>query len=200
MTIRYDDGTTAEFEVPGGKADPNLRMPQAALQVRWVGQDGQDWTGPGPGVGPDGLQDVHLALAKLSPKVEIQAVAVDGPGGVAWQFGLNPKGLPNAELVRRPGDPTQADLFFNPDRDLSRQDPDRDGRLRQRQDRHGHGGRGPDRPDAAPCPRPPRSGSSRTAIAARWLGQDGRPAPAPATCTSPLTGLPRRPDASSPPR
>lgn len=119
VTIRYDDGTTAAFQVRGGRADPNLRMPQAKLKVQWIGQDRQDWTGPGPSVGPDGLQDVHLALTQLSPQVEIQAVEVAVPGGTGWHYGQNPKGLSNAEFIRQPGEPSQAGLFFSLDRLLN---------------------------------------------------------------------------------
>src|SRR5262249_2423165 len=36
-TITYDDGTTATFYVNGGTADPNLRMPGAAVSAQWAG-------------------------------------------------------------------------------------------------------------------------------------------------------------------
>ena len=119
LKLRYDDGTTAELYFQGRTADPNLRMPGAAFQVRWGGQDRQDWTGPGVAVGPDGLQDVRLDLTKLSPKVEVRSITLDGPAGAAWQFGLNPKGHANAELVRRKDDPSRADFYFQPTADIS---------------------------------------------------------------------------------
>ncbi len=119
LKLRYDDGTTAELYFQGRTADPNLRMPGAALQVRWGGQDRQDWTGPGIAVGPDGLQDVRLELTKLSPKVEVRSITLDGPAGAAWQFGTNPKGHANAEFVRRTDDPSRADFYFQPTADIS---------------------------------------------------------------------------------
>ena len=121
VTIHYGDGTTAEFDVAGGPADVNLRMPSAALAARWVGQDGQDWTGPTPAVGPDGRQDVHLALSQLSAHIAVKSLTVSSSGPVAWQYGLNPERDWNAELVPHDGDSSQADLFFSPNRDLSGQ-------------------------------------------------------------------------------
>ena len=112
LLLRYDDGTTAELHFQGGTADPNLRMPAAALQARWVGQDRQDWTGPGIAVGPDGLQDVRLELTNLSPKVEVRSITLDGPAGAAWQFGTNPEGHANAELIRRTGRPLAGRLLL----------------------------------------------------------------------------------------
>src|SRR5262249_41108222 len=46
IALKYDDGSTAGFWMNGGPADPALRMPQAALQVTWAGQDGHDLVGP----------------------------------------------------------------------------------------------------------------------------------------------------------
>jgi hypothetical protein len=119
LHIVYDDGTSHDIAVRGGKANPNRRMAQALPVVRWVGQDRHDLTGPGPSVGPDGLQDVHLELTNLGPKAELRAVALEGPGKTEWQSGLNPRGASNAELVRNPADPTRADVFFQADRDLT---------------------------------------------------------------------------------
>ena len=45
----------------------------ARFTARWVGQDGQDWTGAGPSVGPDGLQDVHIQLSDLPAGVAVKA-------------------------------------------------------------------------------------------------------------------------------
>jgi hypothetical protein len=121
LQLRYDDGTTAGLTFQGRTADPNLRMPEAALQVRWVGQDRQDWTGPGAAVGPDGLQDVRLDVTKLSPKVEVRSIVLDGPAKATWHFGVNPAGHPNAELIRRKDDPTRADFYFQPTADIAGQ-------------------------------------------------------------------------------
>ncbi|MBV9469192.1 MAG: hypothetical protein JO316_12630 [Abitibacteriaceae bacterium] len=122
ITIRlhYGDGTMTELHVAGGKTDPKLRMPGVELAVRWVGQDGQDWVGATPAVGPDGLQDVHLALSHLSTKVELKSLLVQG-AGTKWQYGLNPEGYANAELIRHPDDAAQADLFLQPTQDLNGQ-------------------------------------------------------------------------------
>lgn len=121
IALRYADGTANEFDVKGARADVNLRMPGAALVVRWQGQDGQDWTGPGPAVGPDGRQDVHLALSHLSAHIALKSLKVEAPGPTAWQFGLNPERDWNAEVVAHPDDASQADLFFSPGHDLSGQ-------------------------------------------------------------------------------
>lgn len=117
LHLRFDDGTTANFWIKGGVADPDLRMPKAALKVRWLGQDGQDRAGPGPSVGPDGLQDLHLVVENLSSKAETKTLRIDAPGGARWQFGPNPEGLDNVEMIRRPDDPTKADLFLHAGRD-----------------------------------------------------------------------------------
>jgi hypothetical protein len=60
--LTYDDGSKGVCFVQGGKADPNLRTAAARMEVRWIGQDGSDRATTSPNVGPDGLQDVHLAL------------------------------------------------------------------------------------------------------------------------------------------
>jgi hypothetical protein len=114
VVLRYDDGATETADFRGRKADPNLRMASAALAARWIGQDGHDRSGTGPSVGPDGFQDVRIHLSRLSPKVAVKALRIEGPSGARWEFGTNPKLFPNAELVRDPKDPSQADLFFQP--------------------------------------------------------------------------------------
>jgi hypothetical protein len=121
IKVKLDNGQQSETYINGGKADPNLRMPGLGMEVKWLGQDGDDRTGPTLNVGPDGFEDVHLALSKLTAKAEIRSVEVAAPGGPAWHFGLNPKGLTNAELVRHPDDKSKADLYFSPARDLAGQ-------------------------------------------------------------------------------
>ncbi len=117
LHLRFDDGSTANFWIKGGKADPDLRMPKAALKAEWIGQDGQDRAGPGPSVGPDGVQDVHLIVENLSPKAETRTLRIEAPGRAVWQFGPNPEGHHNLELSRRADDPTKVDLYLHPDRD-----------------------------------------------------------------------------------
>ena len=120
IKLKLDDGQEATIYVQGGKADPNLRAPGTGIEAKWLGQDGQDRVGPTAGVGPDGVEDVHVALSKVSAKAEIKGVDITGPGGLAWHAGLNPKGLASAELVRG-DDKTRADLYFATPRDLAGQ-------------------------------------------------------------------------------
>lgn len=119
ITLKYADGTTDNVWFQGGTADPNLRMADATLSAQWLGQDGHDLTGLGPSVGPDGVQDVHLALTGLAASVPITAASLVGPGGQTWVYGLNPTGDPDAELVRNATDPTKADLYFSPQTNLA---------------------------------------------------------------------------------
>jgi hypothetical protein len=173
ILVRYDDGSTVEADMSGRTADPYLRMPGAALAARWLGQDGQDWAGRGPSVGPDGLQDVRIHLTGISAKVTVKSICIEGPAGTRWEFGVNPKLLGNAELVRGGKDLSQGDLFVQPDRDLS------DQRLtitisydNERFDKTVL--------IAGPCdpalrvPQPPLPELSESAATARWLGQDGQ--------------------------
>lgn len=114
VSLTYDDGTNFVCQVQGGTADPNLRMPSARASVQWVGQDGQDLTGPGPAVGPDGIQDVHLTLTNLSSKFGVASLDVRSESGASWSAGTNPGSAWNAELQKQAADPTKADLYFNP--------------------------------------------------------------------------------------
>ncbi|WZP00081.1 Ig-like domain-containing protein [Isosphaeraceae bacterium EP7] len=111
--ITYGDGATEVIWVAGGAADPNLRMPTTKMAVAWSGQDGKDLVSPGPGVGPDGLVDVHLVLSNLSPGDSISAATLSSSGGTTWRYGTNRTLANNAELIRRAGDPTKADLYFS---------------------------------------------------------------------------------------
>ncbi|WP_406696052.1 hypothetical protein V5E97_34165 [Singulisphaera sp. Ch08] len=121
VSLVYDDTTSVVIHVQGGTADPNLRMPSALATVQWVGQDGQDLTGPGAGVGPDGIQDIRLALTNLSSRVGVASLNVRAASGAGWSFGTNPGSLSNAEFRKRMSDPTKADLYFNPIPGLSGQ-------------------------------------------------------------------------------
>jgi hypothetical protein len=117
--LTFDNGRTTTIFCRGGKADPNLRMPGTSLEARWIGQDRHDRGGPSPNVGPDGVQDIHIALSKLAAKEEIRSILIAGPGDLRWQFGPNPEAFIGAELVRDSADPTHADLYFQPMRDLA---------------------------------------------------------------------------------
>ncbi len=137
LDITFDNGEKTNVSFAGAHTDPNRRMPNASLKAVWLGQDGADRTGRGPAVGPDGHQDIHIRLSHLSPKVAIESLEVSvrdsqrggmshavigssklPPHDVEWSYGLNRSGVWNAEVIRHADDPSQADLYFSPDRDL----------------------------------------------------------------------------------
>ena len=118
---KLDDGRSGNTCFKGGKADPNLRAAGLGIEARWItpgSTAGQtfDRTGPGVGVGPDGLEDAHLSITKLDPKAEISEVllAVTARPDLTWRSGVNLEGAQNAELIRQPNDPTRASLLFTP--------------------------------------------------------------------------------------
>lgn len=119
VKLKFDDDRVVEVYLKGGRADVDVRMPNAAMAVKWVGQDRQDQAGPGPGVGPDGVQDARIAIAKLSRKDRVASILVQDASGARWAFGPNPEGCHNAEFLPREKDPTEGSLYFHPDRDLS---------------------------------------------------------------------------------
>src|SRR5262249_54766318 len=121
VQLIFSDQSTTSVLFQGGTADPNLRMPGQALVANWLGQDGHDWTGPTAAVGPDGFQDSHIALSRLSSGVAITSAALDIVGGPVWVFGTNPDAFPDAEIVADPNDPTRADLYFSPQTSLDGQ-------------------------------------------------------------------------------
>jgi hypothetical protein len=172
FSIRFKDGTTESLLVGGGKADPGLRMPSAAVAAKWLGQDRQDRTGLGPSVGPDGRQDAHIELSKLAKTIPIDTVTIDGPKLAGWSSGDNSKARNNAEVVRRPDDPSKADLFFQPDGNLAgaklkvtvhyaKTTPDSATVTCTRTD-----------PKLA-MPRPAPANLAHFKVKSRWLGQDG---------------------------
>ena len=171
IKVKLDDGQQTTIYIAGGKADPNLRAPGSGVEAKWHGLDGQDRTGNNVGVGPDGFEDAHISLSRLSPKVEIKAVDVTGPAGLAWHWGVNSKGLPVAELARH-DDRSKADLFFSPPRDLTGQTlkvtiTDANDRTDVAQVVASKGGpaKAIGKATAANLPTSPAT--------ARWLGQDG---------------------------
>lgn len=119
VKLKFEDGEIVEVYLPGGKADPNLRMPDASIVAKWGGQDKQDLSGSGPSVGPDGLQDAFIAISKLPSNERVKSVLIEDPAGAKWAFGANHEGFHNAELVLDPKKPTEGDLFFQPDRDMA---------------------------------------------------------------------------------
>jgi hypothetical protein len=121
VQIRYDDNSTHEFDVRGRKVSRSLRVPGAAVAARWMGQEGHDRVGPGPGAGPDGTRDVRIHLSGVSTKVPVRAIRVEGPGGARWESGANPGLLPAAEYWPDAKKPGEGDLFIQPERDLKGQ-------------------------------------------------------------------------------
>ena len=116
---KLDDGRAGGLYFAGGRADPNLRAAGLGIEAKWVAPGGSgsmppDRAGPGTGVGPDGLEDARIELAKLPPKAEVREVAVGVAKGAAWRSGLNPQGGAGAEFARHPDDPTRGTLFFAP--------------------------------------------------------------------------------------
>jgi len=117
--LRYRSGRETRFSLNCGRSNPNLFMPGATIAATWVGQDGHDWTGPGPAVGPDGFQDARIELAGLATKQELKSISVESPDGAGWEYGLNPARRSNAELIRDSTDRSHGSLFFSPARDLN---------------------------------------------------------------------------------
>lgn len=161
----------------------------AGLAVRWIGQDGQDWVGLGASVGPDGLQDAHITLSKLAAGVAVKAIRVEGTGKMRWEFGKNPALLSNAELIRDARDPSVGELYFQPDRDLKGQ------RLKVTlaydNDKFETATVIAGRCDAVlRMPASPLPALNETALAAKWIGQDGGNAGSPGDVHVELTGLP----------
>ena len=119
VTIGYADGTSDAVSVQPNQSqlfNPGLRMPGAAVQVSWNGQqEGVDLTGPDAAVGPDGILDDEVVLSNLS-NFPINYVTIMGPegSGLAWESNLNPDGFAHAEMFRAPNDSTTAKVYFNP--------------------------------------------------------------------------------------
>jgi hypothetical protein len=189
IELRYDDGLISRVAVHGRRTNPNQRMPGAALAATWVGQEPSDWTGAEPGVGPDGCQDARLALSRLSPRAEIKSLLIAASSGSRWRFGANAEGDPSAELVRDPGDPTRADLYFQPVGDLS-------GQVLELAIIYASG-----KTDAATVRAGKTAGSMRmlpvrlpepidNTIRARWLGQDRAAGARAGDVHVALTGIP----------
>jgi F5/8 type C domain len=125
IRVTYADGSTDVTWLRTGSAvDPNLRTPGTQVSAVFVGQVPQDWTGPNIGVGPDGYQDVQLALSNLSAGATcfVTVTAATNPPRI-WESGVNPNGRWNAELMNRTGQNgtlgTTADLFFSSDVNLA---------------------------------------------------------------------------------
>lgn len=94
---------------------PNLpaQPPQARVAGRWLGQGRTDKVGGQGEIGPNGVQDVKIALGGL-PRLEITEITVKGHGADQWLFPIA-KNLSQfaALLDRQPGSPT-AEISFEP--------------------------------------------------------------------------------------
>ncbi len=119
--LTFEDGRKLTITCRGGRADQNLRMPGTGIESRWIGQDKHDRCGPTENPGPDGVQDVHIALNKLAAKDEVKSILVVGPHDLKWQYARNPEAYLGAEFLRNPSDATRGDLYFQPMRDLAGQ-------------------------------------------------------------------------------
>ena len=125
IRVTYQDGTSEDSTLSNtGPVDANLRDPGRGLSAQWLGQDGNDWTGNGPSVGPDGIQDFHLKVSNISTGGTVSSLVLTanpGPSAQSWQIGTNPQGYSNAELLNRvtSGGTDTADYFGNPSSSLS---------------------------------------------------------------------------------
>ena len=122
VLVRYDDGSTAETDLRGGKADHKLRVTAVALAARWIGQDRQDRTGAGPSVGADGFQDVRIHLSRLVDQIDAERHSHQRARRPELGIGHRTSScfrVPSWSAI--PRIPSQADLFFQPTRDLSGQ-------------------------------------------------------------------------------
>lgn len=86
--------------------------PAAAIELRWVGQDGHDVVGAHPGPAGNDYQDIHWTLRGLPPRRAIAHAVLRGHGGGEWATD-KPRGTDLIVVVRRPNSPT-ADLYVEP--------------------------------------------------------------------------------------
>src|SRR5271157_5598484 len=126
IRVFYVDGSKEDYTTlhSGTPVDANLRDPGQGLSAQWLGQDGNDWTGNGPSVGPDGIQDFHLKVSNISTGGTVSSLVLTANPGLSaqsWQIGTNPQGYSNAELLNRvtSGGTDTADYFGNPSSSLS---------------------------------------------------------------------------------
>lgn len=187
--LTFNDGSTALFYVQGGTADPNLRMPDTSVAAQWVGQNGTDVTGPGPDVGPDGIQDVEVDLSNLSTTSgSITAINVTSPSGTSWSYGTNPQLAWNAEFAANPADATQGRLWIAPAAGLQGQTLTVSVAYANGKTDQTTLVAGASNPNLTVPPPAPVSVNWGT-IAASWVGQDGLNLVGPGDVHLSLTGL-----------
>ena len=90
------------------------RLLDGSPTAQWIGQDGHDLAGRSASPGPNGVQDVHVAIAGLSSDREISGAEVRGYGGGIWTYD-RPGGHWAVALERDPG-ASGADVYFEPNR------------------------------------------------------------------------------------
>ncbi|RUL87231.1 Ig-like domain-containing protein [Tautonia sociabilis] len=78
----------------------------------WIGQDRHDFVGRSITPGPNGIQDVHIALDGLPADRTVIAAEVRGYGGDIWSY----NGTYWAAAFRREAGSSRADLFIDPNR------------------------------------------------------------------------------------
>lgn len=188
VKLQFDDASTINVYLSGGKADPNLRMPEAAMTAAWAGQQSQDHAGPGPSVGPDLLQDARINLAKLIPKDKIVAIHLKDPAGPAWSFGTNLEGHHNAEFERPESAPSTGSLFFQPDRDLNHHKLTITVTYENGKTDSSTLTCGPSNP-RLPMPSATLPRITSMALKSRWLGQDGANPTSPGDVHLAISGL-----------
>ncbi|QDV33600.1 hypothetical protein [Tautonia plasticadhaerens] len=171
VALELSGGRRGSATVQGGPADPMARMPEVRLAARWAGPAGVDRAGPGPSVGPDGLEDVRIDLARLAPDPEVTGGTIRVERGPSWSFGPNPEGLNDATLVRPAEDRTRASLILAPVDGI-------EGKRGLVELSYNNGTK--DRvafeigsvPVGRRMPRPALPIASESSAGARWLGQD----------------------------
>ena len=161
----------------------------ARFTAQWLGQDGQDWTGPGPSVGPDSLQDIHLHLSGLAVGTKVKAIRIEGPGTLRWESGNNARLFSNAELVSDAAKPSSGEFYFQPDRDLN-------GQVLKLIVAYENDKFDSTTLVAGPCdpvlrmPVTPLPDFNENAVHARWLGQDGLNPASPGDVHVAIDGVP----------
>ncbi|MDB5350390.1 MAG: hypothetical protein JWN86_1637 [Planctomycetota bacterium] len=92
--------------------EPRLLLAAVSPSAAWIGQDGKDLVGPSSAPGSDQVQDIHIAVAGLSPLRTVVAADILGLGGGSWQY---PGGRNSwaAAIVRNAGAST-ADVYVEP--------------------------------------------------------------------------------------
>lgn len=114
IEVLLSGGQTFMVSAEGGPAQLVNRMPEVSLAARWKGPDGSDRVSPGPSVGPDGIEDSLIELARLDPDAEVRTLTVLAERGPSWSFGPNPDGHHDAMFVRSEDDRTRGMIYLSP--------------------------------------------------------------------------------------